>query len=645
MFDNLKKSIKIKNYEVSNRMKYAATVNNFCDIKTGEVTDTEVAYLEERAKGKFGIVTSQGAFTHILGKGYKGQMGIHEESMLPGLKRIADAINKHGSMSLGQIMHTGRYAHPHDYGIDDLPRGPSDFTSPIKRYGKCKGMTKDEIHEQVEAHGRAARWFKEAGFDGVEICGIVGYLIADFLSSWTNLRDDEYGGSLENRARFFIEIIDICRKEVGPDYPLTIRLNSADFIKGGNSEDDYLEIAKMVHDKVDLISMTVGWHETSTSVITPDIEPGHWLYLPERWKKEGIKPPLCMAYRLNYPDLPDKAVADGIIDMWEVCRPGIADAFMAQKVLEDRPEDITVCPACDFGCFMKVFIDAKMACMVNPRCGNESDADYDIKPASRKKKVMVVGAGPSGMEVARLASIRGHDVTLYEKQDKLGGQVRLGVKTPITKDWRYMVTYYEAQMKKENVKVVTGKEVTTDIVDKESPDVLVIATGAHPLVPSVPGLDSPKVIDLYDVLDEKVEVGQKVVFWGSRELVVQTAEWLAEQGKDVTLVEEGKKIGRDINIFNILCHRTLLKKLNIKQLTEIKVNKITDQGLVITKEGKEETIPADSIIVVPKMESDNELLEDVSAVTDMEIHSVGDCVAPRKLFVAIHEGFKTGLKV
>lgn len=249
------------------------------------------------------------------------------------------------------------------------------------------------------------------------------------------------------------------------------------------------------------------------------------------------------------------------------------------------------------------------------------------------------------MEVARLASIRGHDVTLYEKQDKLGGQVRLGVKTPITKDWRYMVTYYEAQMKKENVKVVTGKEVTTDIVDKESPDVLVIATGAHPLVPSVPGLDSPKVIDLYDVLDEKVEVGQKVVFWGSRELVVQTAEWLAEQGKDVTLVEEGKKIGRDINIFNILCHRTLLKKLNIKQLTEIKVNKITDQGLVITKEGKEETIPADSIIVVPKMESDNELLEDVSAVTDMEIHSVGDCVAPRKLFVAIHEGFKTGLKV
>lgn len=645
MFDNLLKPGKIGNYQVKNRMKYAATVNNFCDIKTGEVTDTEVAYLEERAKGGFGIVTSQGAFTHILGKGYKGQMGVHEESMLPGLKRIADAIKKHGSMAVGQIMHTGRYAHPHDYGIDDLPRGPSDFTSTIKRYGKCKGMTKKEIHEQVRAHGLAAKWFKDAGFDGVEVCGIVGYLIADFLCRWTNLRDDEYGGSLENRARFFVEILDEVRKQVGPDYPVLIRLNGTDLIEGGNTEEEYIEIAKMVQDKVNFISITVGWHETTASAITPDIEPGQWLYIPENWKKAGIKPPLGMAYRLNYPDLPDKAIADGILDYWEMCRPGIADPYLPLKVKEGRPEDIAVCPACDFGCFMRVFVDAKMSCMVNPRVGREGDPEYAIKPADPKKKVMVVGGGPSGMEAARVAAMRGHEVTLYEKGDKLGGQVRLGAKTPLTKDWRYMITYYEAQMKKLKIKVELGKEVTPRMITKEAPDALIIASGAKPQRPPVPGIDKPIALDLFDVLDEKVKVGQKVVIWGGKEIGVQTAEWLAANGKDVTIVEEGERVGKDINIFNILCHRKKLAELKINQVTEAKVERITDKGIVIIKEGKEEEIKADSVIVAPKMEANKELLEEVGAVTDMEIHSIGDCVAPRKLFVAIHEGYKAGVKV
>lgn len=646
MFENLLKPGKIGTYEVKNRMKYAATVNNFPDKKTGAVTDKEIAYLEERAKGNAGIVTSQGGFTHILGKGYVGQMGLHDDSLIPGLQELAKAIKKHGAMAVGQIMDTGRYAHPPDYGIDDLPRGPSDFTSPLERYGQCKALTRDEIKELVDTHGRAAKRIKDAGFDGVEICAIVGYLISNFLSKWTNKRTDEYGGSLENRTRFLLEILDAVRKQVGPDYPLLIRLNSADLIEGGNTEEEYVEIARMVQDKVDFISLTVGWHETPGSVITPDIETGHWLYLAENWKKAGIKPPLGMAYRLNRPEVADKAIGDGIIDYWEMCRPMIADPFLPLKVKEERPDDIVTCPACNFGCFMRIFVDATMTCMVNPRVGHEGDPAYKIKPADKRKKVMVVGGGPAGMEAARVAAIRGHGVTLYEKNNKLGGQMRLGARTPVTKDWNYILAYYQTQMVKLGVPVELDQEVTIDMIKKEAPDAIIIAAGAYPTRPQIPGLDSSIVLDLFEVLEEKVNLGQRVIVWGGNEIGVQTAEWLATKGKNVTIVEEGKRIGRDINIFNILCHRTMLARLKIKQVVEARVESIGDKGMVITKEGRREKIEADNIVIAPKMEANKELLSKVETMVEIKnFQSVGDCVAPRKLLNAIREGFKAGIKV
>ncbi|EFK10949.1 NADH oxidase domain protein, partial [delta proteobacterium NaphS2] len=314
MFENLIKPGKIGNLTVKNRMKYAATVNNFCDYKTGEVTEREIGYLRERSQGGFGMVVSAGGYPHILGKGYIGSMGVDKDEHLPGLTRLARAMKVDDVITIGQVMHTGRYGHLHEYGVNEAiaggkkvpgnPVGPTAMSSPIKRYTPCREMTLEEIEEQVEMHAQAARRFKEAGFDGVEVCGIAGYLIPNFLSRWTNKRTDRYGGSLENRARFLLEILRRTKEVVGPDYPLLLRLNGTDLIDEGNTEEEYIEIAQMCEEiGIDLFSVTVGWHESPNAAITAEKRPGEWLYLAENWKKAGIKAPICMAYRLNKPEV------------------------------------------------------------------------------------------------------------------------------------------------------------------------------------------------------------------------------------------------------------------------------------------------------------------------------------------------------
>ncbi|MBU1053219.1 MAG: 2-naphthoyl-CoA reductase [Proteobacteria bacterium] len=658
MFENLCKPITIGNHVVKNRMKYAATVDNFCDTKNGNVIDREIEYLRERAKGGFGIVVSQGGYTHILGKGYVGQMGLVEESHLAGLKVLADAINAEGAMSIGQIMHTGRYGHAHEYGIHEAiaggktvgpePVGPTAMSSPIKRYSPCREMTNEEIEEQIQAHIVAARMFKQTGWHGVEVCAIVGYLIADFLSRWTNKRTDKWGGSLENRARFLIEILKGIRAEVGDDYPLVMRLNATDLIEGGNTNEEYIEIAKMCEAavRIDLFSITVGWHESPGAAITAEKRPGDWLHLADEWKKAKIKSPICMAYRMNQPDVAEKAVADGRIDIWEMCRPGIADPYLPKKVIEGRPEDINTCTACNQGCFYYVFIDAVMGCMINPRVGNEWDPAYAINPVAKKKKVLIVGAGPSGMECARLAAIRGHDVTIVEKSDSIGGEVKLGVKSPLLYDWAETIRYYKAQIEKLGIKLKLNTEATADSIKAEAPEVLVIATGGKPSRPKIDGIDNKIVTNVFDVLEGKVKLGDKVVFIGGNEISIQTAEYVAEQGKEVTVLEKGKHICFDVNIFNILQHRRLMAKLNMKSMTNVTVNEITDDGVEIsTAGGKDVSIEADTVVVAEGMDSEDTLAKAVGTTIAPEVYTIGDCAGVRKLYEAIHDGYKMGVKI
>jgi 2,4-dienoyl-CoA reductase (NADPH2) len=284
--------------------------------------------------------------------------------------------------------------------------------------------------------------------------------------------------------------------------------------------------------------------------------------------------------------------------------------------------------------------------MLNPRVGREWDPTYEIRPAEKKKRVLVIGGGPAGMEAARVAALRGHDVTLYEKSNGLGGQMKLGAKTPLLYDWHDLIHYYSTQLTKAGVKVELGKEANPDLINKAGADVLILATGAKPAIPKIPGINNKKVTNIFDVLEEKVTIGKNVVILGGNEIGVQTAEFLASLGKEVTIIEKGKMVGYDINPFNILAHRRKIAELKIKTLVNVNVEKITDEGVIITTlGGREATIIADTIVNAEPFEADRGLLDSLKASAAAEIYSIGDCAGFRKLYEAIHDGYKVGVKV
>jgi len=639
---------KIGKMEVKNRIKYASTETNF-NGRDGFVTDAEVAYMEAQAKGGAGIVTTQGAYTDPKGegKGYVGMMGIWDDKYIPGLKRIADVIRKHGAKSILQLMHCGRVG-----GVElDYTVGPSEVKQAIPRFREPVEMSKEKIELTIKEHIDGARRIVEAGFDGIEISGIVGYLISNFNSKYTNRRTDEYGGSVENRARFMRETIEGIRKEVGDDIPLIIRLCGEELLddRGGNTPEECLEIIKIAENAgIDCLSVTAGWQESAESVITRDIPMGNWLFIAERMKN-NLSIPISMAYRLFLPEYPEKAIADGKLDFWEMCRPMIADPELPNKIMEDRQEDIIPCMACNL-CLARLFRDQPITCMVRPTVGYESKEDWKITKVEQPKKVHVIGGGPSGMQCAVVAAQRGHNVTLFEQGDKLGGQLNTAANGPYgDEEFQRLVNYLSTQLEKNNVNVVLNKKASAkDYADPlHNPDAIVMATGVKLSKPDVPGGDRDNIVFAHDVIDGTVKPGNKVVILGGRGLGIAVAQYLlaGDGNYDIAIVEEQKKLGRDVNPSYIWRYVKKLKQGNVDRLTSCKVLEINDEGVMITNpEGEKMTIGADTVIVSAPLVANNDLAEPLEFACG-ELYTIGDAVKPRRAHNAMMDGYRTGLKI
>ncbi len=625
-------------------------------------------YFVERAKGGVALIIIGGCTIDEY-SGAPDMLSVRDDKFIPGLASLAKAIQAHGAKIAAQLYHAGRFTHSALIGgKQSVSSSPvrSKFTGETPRE-----LSVPEIKQVQKNYALAAGRVKRAGFDAVEIIAAAGYLISQFLSPIVNKRKDEYGGEYENRMRFGLEVSREIRKEVGPDFPIIFRVAGNEFMEGGlGNKEMQIFCRELEKAGVDMINVTGGWHETRVPQITMGLPRGAYAYLAQGIK-QAVSIPVMACNRINDPRLADQILRDGLADLIGFARGLIADPELPNKACAGRFDEINYCIACNQGCFDPLFDRKPQTCLVNARAGAEGK--LTIEPAARKKKVMVIGGGPAGMEAARVAALRGHEVCLYEKTEKLGGQLPLAAAPPGRSEFLTFLSYLENQMKNLNVSVRTRTEVTPEQVDLEKPDAIVVATGAEPLIPEIKGVDRPNVVMAWDVLCGKVDTGKEVVIIGGGAVGLGTAIFLARKGtidgdtlrfimvnqaesvetlnsllfrgvKKVTVVEILNKLGQDLGRSTRWTILQDLWRLSVKTMTHTRAKEITAGGVIVDRGGKEDFIPGDTVVIAMGSKAVNALYEKLKGRVP-EVYLIGDAKTPRKALEAVAEGLAVGRMV
>jgi len=667
-FQYLFNPINIGDLEVKNRIVMSALHLGYA-TKDGLVTDRLKDFYVERAKGGAGLIVLGMAYVDWVGTGGVGAtnvIGIDDDKFIPGLREMVEAVHSHGTKFAAQLYHAGRYSLSAVTGLQ--PVSASSVPTRLNR-DKPRELSTSEVVATIEKYGEASRRTKEAGFDAVEIGGSAGYLINQFLSPLTNRRRDKYGGSFTNRLAFLLEIIECVREKVGADFPLIYRTCGSDFIEGGLTANDYKTVAQELEKAgIHAIGVTGGWHEAIVPEITMHVPRGGYVYLAEGIT-EAVNIPVIAANRINEPLLAEEILQQKKADLIGMGRALLADPELPNKAEAGRLEDIRLCIGCNQGCLDNLFTRQPIQCLVNAQAGREKE--YAIRPARTRKRVAVIGGGPAGMEAARVANLRGHQITLYEKGNSLGGQLNLASKPPGKSEIGSVVNYLSTQVMRSGVNVKLGTEATVDTIGVGKFDAVIIATGAVPLLPEIPGADRQNVVTAQDVLGGKVKVGQKVVIVGGGSVGCDVALFLAQQraitdenafflikygveceitlsllkkaGENITTVEKLSRIGRDIGATTRWIVIGQLEKYGVEVITDSEVTEITEAGVMIEKDTERGHLDADSIILATGFRPDRSLLEQLSERQGRpEVYAIGDCVEPRKAIEAIHEGFNIG---
>ena len=646
-FPNIFEKGKIGKHETMNRVKWAACcVSNFCN-RDGSYSEREYARDRVIANMECGIVTNQGAYPDKLGlgKAYWTQVSINDDKFIPGLKNVSDIFHNTGGIAIQQILHAGRYG-----GIDlGYCIQPSAVEQTLKHFRPPREMTVDQIYETIQDHADAAVRAKKANFDGVEAASFMGYIMSCFLSPYTNRRTDEWGGSVEKRGKFMVEIVKAIKKACGEDFLVSVRLNATELMEeyGGNTDEECIVLMEMAEAAgVDLISIVIGWHESRRGALGRDVPYDNWVPLAANAKKRIKKVPLSFGPRLADPRIAERAIGEGWIDFWEICRPGLSDPEILQKTAAGKVEEIKPCIG-DLMCLAKLFANQPYICTLNPMLGHEMEPEYHITEAARKKKVIVAGGGIAGLECAVTASQRGHEVIVYEKRGKVGGQV-LGAAREVKggENLVELITYYENQLKKHKIKVHLGTEFTSKICQEESPDVVVVATGATIEKPAIPGADKPIVSMAFDVLQANPRVtGKKVVVIEGGKVGLIVAEHFAAQGNPTWVITGDRRADTDVSTTFKWRHAAWVKEFGIKVLTEARVEEINDTSVsVANSKGETITLEADIVIVAGPRKSVQKLFTELEYLTD-EVYLIGDSVLPRWMHTAVHEGYKVGVRI
>lgn len=624
--------IKIGTMEVKNRIVMPAMELGLA--ADDMVTERFKAFYAERARGGVGLIVVGLAPTLYAGMFPPGGIGIYKDEFMPGLRDFVNLMHQCGAKVAVQISAL-QLLEKADGSLEVV--GPSNIG--VERHAnapKPRPLTIDEIKRVVASYGEGARRAKESGFDAVELNAIGGTgLISYFLSGHTNHRTDEYGGNIIKRALFLLECVESVKQKVGDDYPLLCRVSGADFMEGGNTLEDIRAAAPLMEKAgIHAINVSTGWHESPTPFIQMSVPRGNWIYLADG-VKEVVDIPIIGGTRINDPLLAEQILDDDMVDMVYAARALIADPEWPNKAKEGRLDEIRRCTAC-CACFDTVLEMRPVICSVNTRAGRE--LEYTIEPAKKHKKVFIVGGGPAGMEAARVAAMRGHHVTLADSNDQLGGQLLIAVLPPHKEELAGLTSYLAGQMKKLGVRVELGQKVDATFVEKAKPDVVVVATGATPIVPEISGVKGDNVAMALDVLTGKKEVGSNVVIVGGGMVGCETAEFLVAKGKKVTIVEMLGKIGADIERANRWVVLGRLRQLGIRMEVNARVEEITSKGLKARRNGNLETFHGDTVVLAVGMQSDCKLVQELEGKI-AEMHVIGDSDKPGKIVQAIESAF------
>lgn len=641
-FPVLLSPIKIGTMEVRNRFVVPPMGTNFAN-PDGSVSKQLINYLAARSKGGYGLIIVEVTAVDPLGKAIPWQPGIWDDKFVPGWKELVDEVHKYGAKIAVQLHHAGRQT-THEV-IGSQPVAPSPIPCPVDREIP-RELTTEEVYGLIEKFGDAAVRARDAGFDGVEVHGAHGYLIAQFMSAYSNKRIDEFGGDFTSRMKFPVDIVKNIRAKVGNGYPIIFRFSGDERVPGGRTIDESRIVAeKMEKAGVNALHVSTGVYGSIPWLIAPSaVPPAYNVYAAEEIKKV-VKIPVIAVGRINDPHLAEDILEGGKADLVSLGRESIADPELPNKTAAGMINEISPCIGCMQACVGYLFDPKylKISCLVNPFTGREEE--LKIEKAAAPKKVIVVGGGPGGLEAAWVAAKKGHKVTVYEKEEVLGGQYRIGAIPPTKQDILKALRYYITMGKKYGVEYKTGIEATEELILEENPDAVILATGGVPLMPNIKGIDNPKFVKAIDVLEGKKEVGMNVLVVGGGMVGVETADFLGEHLHKVTIVEMLPEIAKDeqdaVKYF-------LLKRLNeygVKTITGATVKEFIDDGVICEKDGKEEKIAGfDTVILAMGAKAYNPLEEKIKDKVP-ELYVIGDAVKARKAVEAIEEGARAAVKI
>ena len=628
--------ITIGDVEIKNRIMMAPMNTRFG--YDGYVTDQLVDYYVERAKGGAGFIcVEMGIIDYPIGStAGKGMIATDDDKYSPGLKQLAGAIDKNGSVPMIELSHGGRYCHSRLTGVQ--PVAPSPIAGYRGRGEMPRELTTEEVEELVERFGDSARRSAEAGFKGVLLMGSTGYLISQFGSPLTNKRTDRFGGKTPaERATFIVEIIKNIRKKLGNQFPVIYKISAEEYMDGGTVLEDAQIMAKRAEQAgVSVIHTWAGWHESPKPMLPMSVPRGAFVYLAEAMKKI-INVPIMTGGRINDPRFANEIIRDGRADLVHFGRPFLTDPYFPKKAMKGDFDDINMCIAC-CRCFDAMTTPGSIVCSVNAGLGKEGKK---FEKAKKVKKILIIGGGPAGMEAARVATVRGHKVTIWEKNDQLGGNLITASLAPFKEETNCLTHYLTYQMKKLNINIQLNKEATVDSILKENADEVIVATGAKAITPDLPGINAENVVMALDVLKGISSTGDSVVIVGGGLIGCETAEFLTSRGKDVSIIEMLPKIARDVGPSTKWSVTMRIARWGIKQYTSSKVIRIIDDGVEIEREGNSEIVKADTVVVAAGMEPINKLLNSLKE-KHPNIHAIGDCFQARRMLNAIHEGYEIG---